>query len=357
MNLVIENCDIFEEMLYDIIQVIRELLNNERTYKENNRIKNILDDLDNFNFTFQLNGVNIIRYTMLLSMKDVNVELINVTNDYDEIPFSNKEDMEKYLVLLKQFNAWNEILTEKYELPEGLLSYIQPNSRLVNIRISCSIKELMYFINSCLKYNELIDIAVLISEQDELLEGIVSVANLLNDIIVADDLFIRIMLDEDNRNNLLTNGTTFVNVISNEDYIKHCINNYKADVKVSIIGSCSLVAYRKIINSIPKHHIKVENFLDTIKEEFVSITLPKEYCELPDEILNALSVYIQEWFELSQKLNVNEFANEKMLCYLGCYLNVFKMNTMIENYFKLVNDPGLTEVYEIMRIVEQKLTN
>ena len=109
MNIVVENCDIFEEMLYDIIQMIRELLNNERTYKENNRIKNILDDLDNFNFTFQLNGTNMIRYTMLISMKDINVELVEVTNDYEEIPFSNKEDMDKYLVLLKQFNAWGEI--------------------------------------------------------------------------------------------------------------------------------------------------------------------------------------------------------------------------------------------------------
>jgi len=355
MNMVIENCDIFEEMLYDIIQMIRELLNNERTYKENNRIKNILDDLDNFNFTFQLNGINMIRYTMLISMKDINVELVEMTNDYEEIPFSNKEDMDRYLVLLKQFNAWGEILTDRYELPEGLLSYIQPNSRLVNVRISCSIKELMYFINSCLKYDELLDIAVLMSEYDELLENMVSVANLLNDIIIADDIFIRIMLDEDNRSNLLTNGTTFVNIISNEEYIKHCINNYKADVKASIIGSCSLVAYRKIVNSIPKQHIKVENFLDIIKEEFVSITLPKEYCELPDEILNTLSVYIQDWFELSQKLSCSDFANEKMLCYLGCYLNVFKMNTMIENYFRLANEPGLTEVYEIMKIVEQKI--
>lgn len=357
MNMVIENCDIFEEMLYDIIQMMREILNNDRTYKENNRIKNILDDLDNFNFTFQLNGINMIKYTMLVSMKDVNVELINETNDYEEIQFSVKEDRDRYLMLLKQFNAWGEILTDKYELPEGLLSYIQPNSRLVNVRVSCSIKEFMYFINSCLKYDELIDIALLISDQDELLENIVSVATLLNDLIIADDLFIRIMLDEDNRNNLLTNGTTFVNVISNEEYIKHCINNYKADVKVSIIGSCSLVAYRKIITNIPKQQIKVENFLDIIKEDCVSITLPKEFCELPDEILNGLSVYIQEWFELSQKLDHNEFANEKMLCYLGCYLNVFKMNTMIENYFRLANEPGLTEVYEIMKIVEQKLTN
>ena len=95
---------------------------------------------------------------MLLSMKDINIELINETDEFEKLPFSSEEDENVYNMLIKQFKAWREILIDKYEMPEELLAYIQPNSRLVNLRLSCSIKELMYFINSCAKYNELIDI-------------------------------------------------------------------------------------------------------------------------------------------------------------------------------------------------------
>ena len=36
-------------------------------------------------------------------------------------------------------------------------------------------------------------------------------------------------------------------------------------------------------------------------------------------------------------------------------LNIFKLNTMIENYFRLASEASLSEVSEIMLVVEQKL--
>jgi hypothetical protein len=42
MNLIIENCDFFEDSLFDVMKVLNELVNkDERNYEDDKRIRNI----------------------------------------------------------------------------------------------------------------------------------------------------------------------------------------------------------------------------------------------------------------------------------------------------------------------------
>ena len=358
MNMMIENSDIYTEVLMDIIHVLNDIVHvEEKSFEHNIRIRNILDDLDNFNLSLQLNGIDMIKYTMLLSMKNINVELIESPLLFANMEFSVEEDKQEYLSLIKQYGHLRGILIEEHEFDERIIEYIEPSSRLVNVRVSLSIKDFIYFILTCAKYDELMDILVLISDYDEIMESLVSVSILLNDIIIVDDLFIRTMLDPDNRSELMNHEDTEVYIISNEEYINHCLENGKADVKLSTIGTCSLVAYRELVKELPKQQMKLENFQDIVRENGINIILPKDYCSLDEYLLISIHDYTQAWYNLMKKLDPDECASEMMLCSLGCFVNVFKMNTMIENYFRLQYETGLSEVFDILSIIEHKILN
>lgn len=360
MNMVVENCDIYSEVLGDIIQVLLEIVHEEdKTYEHNIRIRNILDDLDNFNITMQLNEIDMIKYTMLLSMKNIEVERIDMGGPikFYNINFTVEDDKEDYIKLIDWYKRLRELLIEKYNFDDDLLQYIEPNSRLVDIRVSMSIKDFVYFIISCAKYNELMDIMVMISNYDDIFDYLVSISTLLNNLIVVDDLFIRTMLDPDNRRELMQYEDTEVYIISNEDYINHCLEYNKAGVKLSTIGTCTMVAYRELVSLLPKQQIKIENLQDVILEDSVNTLLPKEFCEVDEYIVTNIHNFAQAWYNLSKRLNPTEYSNEIMLCSLGCFSNVFKMNTMIENYYKLQYESENSEVKDIMNIVQQKITN
>jgi hypothetical protein len=238
---------------------------------------------------------------MLLSMQNITLSLIDSdVVKFKNIEFPNEELKKEYDRLINQYNSFSDIL----EMSDELLQYIQPNSRLVNVIISLSIKEFVFFILECSKYDELIDIIVLLSNFDEVLENLVTMSMSLRDMMYVDDIFIRMQLDEDNRRLLLDSGIININVVSNEEYIKHCLENEKFSVKISTLGVCSLVAYRDIVNSIPKQQIKIENFFDLINQEYMSLTFPKEYLQLDEYVSNALDGYIYDWYLLLDELKL-----------------------------------------------------
>ena len=356
MKLIAENIDFYPETLIDVVDIVNELIHKkDRNFDDIKRIKNIIDDLDSFNMTMILQDIDMVKYSMLLSMNHVNVERI----DNDEIKFEELDLVDTelnhiYSRLIQQYLAFEEILG----FESRLMEYLQPNSRLVDVRISMSIKDFIYFSLTCSKYDELLDVNVLLSNFDDLLEKLVTISMSLYDMISVDDLFIRMSLDEENRKNILDSGSININVISNEEYINHCIDNYQCDVKLSTIGSCSLVAYRELVSSIPKQQIKIENLFDLIGQEYISITFPKEFSEIDHNLMNALDGYLYEWYTLVDKLSKIEGMELKtMLCCLGCFSNIFKMNTAIENYFLLLHESESSEIFDLMSVLEDKIMN
>ena len=357
MNLLIENCDFFENSLSDVVGVLNGLIHKEdRNHDDHKRIKNILDDLDSFNISFILEDINMVMYTMLLSMKNASVRLIESQEiSFKELVFPNEDIENDYVRLITQCVEIHDLLKNKYHMSDEEIEYLYPNSKLVNVRVSLSIKELVYFIITCGKYNETLDIILLFSNYDKLMESIVTLSMALIDLIKVDDLFIRLKLDEENRRMILDSTAVNIHMVSNEDYIDYCMKMNNNEVKLSTIGACSSVAYRYIVSNIPKQDIKIENFNDFIDQEYFGIILPRIYTEVDVDDANLIDGYIYDWYLLVNKYkDFLEYESEAVLCCLGCFNNIFKMNTPIYNYFELdVNE--LSEVEELMNIVQTKL--
>lgn len=358
MNLIIENCDFFEDSLFDVMKVLNELVNkDERNYEDDKRIRNILDDLDNFNISFIMEDIDMLEYTMLLSMKNVSVAQIYILGEtsFKELNFPDENVEQEYIRLITQCMEIRRLLKTKYDMNDKEVEYLEPISKLVTVRVSVSIKGLFYFLATCAKYNELIDINVAFSNYDELYESIVTVAMSLSDLIIVDDLFMRMRLDEHNRNSILESNGTSIFLISNEEYIDYCMQMNNNSVKLSTIGACSLIAYREIVENIPKQEIKIENFYDFIDQENFGVTLPEIYNDVDEMDANVIDGYIYSWYLLVNKLKEFEGHEEdQFLCCLNCFMHIFKMNTAIYNYFEM--DMGeVTEVGEIMNLVQNEI--
>lgn len=354
MFLLAENIDIYPDTLIDVIDNVLDIIHkDERNFEDNKRIRNILDDLDSFNLTFSINEVDMIKYSLLLSIDKISVELVDSEEvKFEEIEFEDDELNAEYNRLLKQYKTFESLVN----LPDNLLQYIQPNSRLVNVRISLSIKDFVHFILTCSKYDELLDIIVMISNYDTVMEKLVTMSMSLYDLNFVDDLFIRLQVDEEYRRAMLDSGVININIMSNDEYVIHCLKNSKSDVKISTIGTCSLVAYREIVKNIPKQQIKIENFFDLINQDYMSLTFPVEYLHLDEYVSNAIDGYIYDWYLLIDKLKQKDDTELiTMLCCLGCFSNIFKMNTNMENYFMLLYQSNLSEVQDLMTIFGNKL--
>lgn len=341
MNLFIDNCDFFENSLYDILNVMSELIDKEdRDHNDVKRIRNIIDDLDSFNISFMLEDVNNIIYTMLLGMNHIYVETMETNVCFKGIEFPAMEMKNEYERLITHYMHLREVLMNDYNISEKEIEYLEPNSRLYNIRVSLSIKDLLVFILTCSQYDETIDVVVTFSDYDELMEIIVTVALSLFDIIKSEDLFIRLPLDKENRESVLyTNGMT--KLLSNEDYLRYCIDNSLL-TKVSVIGGCSLVAYKELINKLPRHEIKIENFRDLIQQDNFDILLPVDFGVLNEDLIVEIEGYIYSWYNLVNAFkDAGDYSNEAIMCCLGCFVNIFKLNTGLNSLQNL--DLSLSE--------------
>lgn len=357
MKIIMENCDVVESLLFHITQILKELITKEdRNFDDNKKIRDILDDLDSFNITMQIHDLDMLRYTMLCSINNLNVEIIdNSSWEFKLLNLPNEEMEKEYSRLLNQFYHLKNLLEDNYNMSDELLQYIHPNSRLMNVRLSLSVKELLSFMLTCAKYDELLDINVLLSDVDELMANLVTVAMSLNDLILADDVFIRVIFEEACRKSLLESGNVNIELMSNESYIAYCVENNQVDVKMSTLGTCSLVAYRDMVNK--TKGIKIENLYNLITQEYVSLTLPIEYNDIDEYTMNAVDTYLYDWYVFFGNLKeYEEFEIEALLCCLGCFTNIFKMNTMIENYNNLLYS-DLSEVVDLMSVVKQKIEN
>ena len=354
MKLYIENCDFYEDSLSDVMFSLRELLDKEdRNFEDTKKIKNILDDLDSFNLSFILEEVDNIVYTMLLSMKKVCInEIENNEISFKELNFPNEDIQLEYERLLTQFVHLRKQLKEEYKFSDKEIEYIEPNSKLYNIRVSVSIKDLLQLLLTCSQYDETIDVVVSFSDYDNLMELMVTIALSLSDIMKNEDLFIRIALEEETKKNM-TASNELVFVLSNEDYLKYCMENLIV-TKISVVGGCSLVAYKELLTRIPRNEIKIENFKTFVKQKDFSISLPAFFSSINDELMNEIDRYLYDWYLLVDAfVSSEDYNSDAILCCLGCFINIFKLNTPITNINVL--DVELNEVEEIMEAIMNKV--
>lgn len=358
MRLIIENSDFFETGLSDVADVLLEITHKEeKSFDDIRRIRNILDDLESFNLTFILEDVDMITYTTLLSMRQISVGLMENDIAFKTIEFPSEKQLLEYERLIKEYVEIQKELKSQYNMSRKEIEYLEPNSKLVNVRVSVSITELFYFILLCAKYDENMDVIVALSNFDELTEKLVTIAMSINDIINTDDLFIRLKLDDENREYLLDAVGENIRIISNEEYIDYCMKNNLCEVKLSTIGSCSMVAYREFVENTPKQSIKLENMYDFVNQEQFRVVLPRKYMEIEGELANKIDQYIYNWYLLVYSLKTEPDSEYlQMLCCLGCFNNIFKMNAPIYSYFE-IDTTEVTEVEELMNVIQQKLLN
>ena len=356
MRLIIENSDFFENGLFDVANALLELAQKEdKDFEDIRRIRNILDDLESFNLSFILEDVDMIVYTTLLSIRQISVSLVPGDICFKPVEFPNEKGLKEYERLISEYVEIREALIKDYKMTRKEIEYLEPNSKLINVRVSASITDLFYLFLLCAKYDETMDIVLAFSDFDDLTEKLVTIAMSINDIINTDDLFIRLKLDEENRQYILDTVGENIRIISNEEYIDYCMKNDICEVKLSTIGSCSMVAYRELVENTPKQSIKIENMYDFIDQENFRVVLPRSYSEIEGDLANKIDQYIYNWYLLVYSLKAEQgFEYSQMLCCLGCFSNIFKLNAPLYSYFEL-DTAEFSEFEELMSIVQHKL--
>lgn len=292
-------------------------------------IRNISDQLDSFNITFELLGVNMLQYTIISTFRNI---LINVLDkDYAMFKTINLESEElndEYNKLLAECLLIRSMLKDKYGFSDDLIEYIEPMTQLVDLRISMTTREFLRFVNTCSKYDELIDIVIALYDIDEL--------NLLlsrrTELATQKDLFMRYLIDNVTRDYIIDNK---LYVLSNMEHVKRSID-FGYNVKVSSLGFGSYIAFREIATSLPNFNIKLENPKHVENNGTIPIVvkIANEYSDLGDEDKKIIDKYIYRWICLINRfhLETEVFDERALLCHLGCFGTVFRMNNELKEY-------------------------
>ena len=352
----IEHCDLYIAEMESIFLTLNMLAEKEhKSFEDNKRIRDIIDDLAMYNITFKLSNINMLQYTLLLTLRELNIEFIHSIG-YEAIEFDDDELNEEYDRLLCKAYDIEELLLSKYNdlFNKQAIEYILPNSKLVDIRMSISMKEFIELIHTCSKYDELMNIVLAISN-NSILERIVTVANSLYDFIHTEDIFIRTTIAESVREDLVTHGTNLM-VLSNTDYINEQLDNGVSNMKMSTLAHCSLVAFRDLVRRSYNFNMKLENF----KYKHITqneIILPEEYSKIEEDDLNLIDKYIYDWIVFIDKLenSGNYYSNELTLCNLGCFGHIVRMNAKVSHYFNLEYFNISSEVMDMVNNLTLKI--
>ena len=107
MKLMAENIDIFPETLIDVIDVTQEIIYKEdRNHDDNKRIRNIIDDLDSFNMSLVIQDIDMIKYSMLLSIDCITVELLEKNIEFKQMDFNDEcMNNESYILYARSIIA------------------------------------------------------------------------------------------------------------------------------------------------------------------------------------------------------------------------------------------------------------
>lgn len=352
----IEHCDLCITEMEHIFLSLNSLVEKEhKSFDDNKRIRDMIDDLEMYNITFKLSNINMLQYTLLLALRELNIDFIQSIG-YEAIEFGDEELNEEYDRLLCKSYDIESLLLDKYAylFDQQSIEYILPNSKLVDIHMSISIKELIELIHICSKYDELMNIVLAISN-NEILEQLVTLVTSLYEYIQTDDLFIRTTIDEEIREDLTTHGTNLM-ILSNTDFIKDQLDNGISNMKMSTLAHCSLVAFRDLVRRSYNFNMKLENF----KYKHITqneIILPEEYSEIEEDDLNLIDKYIYDWITFIDKLENSDiyYSNELTLCNLGCFGHIVRMNGKVNHYFNLEYFNIIPEVMDMINNLTLKI--
>lgn len=352
----LEHCDLHDNEIENIVLSLINLSEQEqKTFVDNKQIRDTIDILSAYNITFKLANINMLQYTLLLSMRELNIEFINSIG-FEAIEFDDIELNNEYDELLCRACKICKMLEDKNEhlFNQNTLDYILPNSRLVDVRLSISMKEFVELIHTCSKYDELMNIILALSD-NPILEKIVTATNSIYEYIHTDDLFMRLNIPDDTREDLTTHGTNLM-ILSNTAYIRNQINKGDVDVKMSTLAHCSLVAFRDLVRRSYNFNMKLENFKYKYNTQN-EIILPEEYSKIEEDDLNLIDKYIYDWIVFINKLenSGNYYSNELTLCNLGCFGHIVRMNAKVRHYFNLEYFNVSSEVMDMVNNLTLKI--
>ena len=113
----LEHCDLHDS---EIEVIVLNLLNlseqDQKTFIDNKRIRDILDDLLSYNITFRLENINMLQYTLLLTIRELDVEFIKSIG-FEAIEFDNEDLNDEYDRLICRACDICKILETKYTKP------------------------------------------------------------------------------------------------------------------------------------------------------------------------------------------------------------------------------------------------
>lgn len=344
------NKDVLNNRIYDI-NIIKDLLKDEKD--QNKIIRDILDNMGMYNITIRLYDINMLQYTLITTIKNNNVRVMNPNEiTFDTVDLYDETLEKEYYRLISQYM---ELRNELSFLSNKMLENLEPNTRLVNIELCMSIKEFIEFLILCSKYDELMDIVLAVSN-NEVLEGLVTILWSLK--LSTEDLYMRMKIDNEIRNELSTN--TKLVILSNSDFIKKNINEGNPNVKLTLLSYGNFLTIRDVSSKTSNIDIKLENpkFINR-EENPIDVILPNEFgLLLNEDQFNKVDKYIYDWVVFINKLEADEkhyYYNDILACYLGCFGNVFRMNNTIEDYFKLSYTDIGSEVIELLYNLKQEL--
>ena len=129
INLELINIDIDKEILTSTINHINDLLEDEE--EQSKTVRDILDNMDMYNMTIRLHDINMLQYTLLTTIKNNNVRIINPNEiTFDTVNLCDKTLEKEYYRLLSQYI---ELRNELSFLSNKMLENLEPNTRLVTI--------------------------------------------------------------------------------------------------------------------------------------------------------------------------------------------------------------------------------
>lgn len=327
MNMKLINLDIPVENLNIMTRYINEQETNSKY------VNDVLSNLDMYNITVRFTDITMIQYTLLLTIKDVNPRLIKqkdikfgkLINEDDKINNEYNRLISKYIDLRKKLDLFSDTILEALE----------PGSRLVDVEICLSIKDLIRFINVCSKYDELIDLIVVLTN-NEITEKIVSLSFKINNTNNY-DLYMRNEISKDIREELIVENNKLF-ILSDIEYVNKSIEEGNAHSKISILTYGNYLEIRDLTNKLLNVNLKLENPKLVDKGNYsIDIILPEEFYMISDEdLINELDGYIYDWISLIKNIQKEEYYyNDILSCHLGCFANIFTMNNTINDYFRL----------------------
>lgn len=344
----LESIDLNKKEIKEIISLVENY-----TYKGfdmgEEEVRDIGDYLDGFNISFKIFGLNILQYTMISTLRNVVKGVLDSkTISFANVNLGSEELNKEYTRLIKECIKIRNILKDKYSFDENTISYIEPMTRTIDMRFSMSIKEFLRFVNTCSKYDELIDIVIPIYQEDRL-EGILDIRT---DVAGQKDLFLRNKVEASIREELIMNDSKVSIVSRTRDNIR-LLN------KMSVLCMGSYVAFRNITTNTKNFNIKLENpkHVDNDISININIIIPEEYSTLEEDDMNLIDKYIYGWICLINRIHLDRdyYEGKVILCHLGCFGVVFRMNNSCGIYNKLRHNYRIgKEAVDLMNNINKK---